>query len=501
MVPNPNSNTESSTIVTEWIRVDIPNHPDAIASSAYGSVLLNPPQNGIAWHYQSMAVVDREEQYIGAIQPTATYDALNIVQWHDAGFLGQNVSIAVFDVEWMGIDWENPEIGAIETHDCFSHPSCAPIIDSTHPRFGFERGVHGVACTEVIRDIAPEAEVHAVRVLGLTSLENAVDWAIEQKIDIISMSLSFFNNSFYDGTGPINQLMNRLAEHDVLMVTSAGNYARGHYRAQYNDWDWDGLHDFNDHRGLPIYWGEGLKSINVIWDDFANCGTHDLNAFVYNRNGELIAKSTRLQSTDSESCYPSETVMAQIDYEDWYFLQIQLESGESWPNFDIMTKGGLVHQSHRDGSIVDPGTHPSVLTVGAVRVDDYLFSSLEGFSSFGPTNNGLTKPDVVGPDGLSTLTYGPKNFFGTSASTPATAATLALYKSAHPELSNYDVAQAMKALAIQDNPNQITTEEMGYGRIKLPNLDSQNMQCMSSFSPFMMLLFYALFKKRKHPSL
>ena len=53
-----------------------------------------------------------------------------------------------------------------------------------------------MARAEVIRDIAPDADIHLVRVLGQTSLENAVDWAIREDVDFISMSLPFFNESF-----------------------------------------------------------------------------------------------------------------------------------------------------------------------------------------------------------------------------------------------------------------------------------------------------------------
>ena len=90
-----------------------------------------------------------------------------------------------------------------------------------------------------------------------------------------------------------------------------------------------------------------------------------------------------------------------------------------------MARGGYVYNTQREGSIVDPGMHPSVLTVGAVRVDDYMFNDVESFSSAGPTVSAdsvsrIEKPEVLAPNGLSTLSYGSKGFFGTSASTPAT---------------------------------------------------------------------------------
>ena len=58
------------------------------------------------------------------------------------------------------------------------------------------------------------------------------------------------------------------------------------------------------------------------------------------------------------------------------------------------------------GSIADPGTHPDVLTVAAVRANGYLQNGPESYSSQGPTHGGVDKPDIAGPDGLTTSAYG-----------------------------------------------------------------------------------------------
>lgn len=476
-----------------FYRVEIPYHPNAIATSQYGSILESPisgiPSKPVFW-----AVTD--EEYLPSNNLVTDMDALeamNLLEWHANGYTGQSVKVAVFDVEWQGADWSNDELGMVTTHDCFAHPSCMIPIDSEHPRFGFERGVHGIACAEVIRDLAPNVDLHLVRVLGQTSLENAVDWAIREDIDFIAMSLSFFNESFYDGTGPINAMMDRLASHDVQMVTSSGNYARGHHRDTFQDLNADGEHDFDDQRGLPIYWTKGRRNIQIIWNDFQHCGHSDLNIYLWNRDGELIGKSLRQQSPSDEQCYPFERITAEIESDDWTFLTVE-NVGDGIPKFDIMARGGFVYQSHRDGSIVDPGTHPSVLTVGAVRVDDYLFNDVESFSSFGPTNNHLSKPEVVGPNGLSTISYGPKGFFGTSASTPAVTAALAVYKSAHPELSNREATDKIIESALSPTHFNQWTQEMGAGKVRLPQLESNPADTSCGFSPIgiMTIVFFML---------
>src|SRR6185436_15173116 len=101
-----------------------------------------------------------------------------------------------------------------------------------------------VACAQVIHDIAPGAQLYLVRVNGQTTLENAAAWAVREGIDVVSMSMSFFNNSFHDGTGGINATVDTLTAGGVLLVNSAGNYAEEHWTGDFDDPDGDGDADF-----------------------------------------------------------------------------------------------------------------------------------------------------------------------------------------------------------------------------------------------------------------
>ena len=452
-------------------RVDVPDYPGALVTSTQGSMLAAPPTDGTPWRLASLGELD-EVGPMGDHVAWEAIEAMGIDRWHEAGYDGSGVKIAVLDVQWYGAALDTAELGPVETHDCFVHPSCELPIDTLRPTFSFETGAHGVACAEVIRDIAPGAELHLVRVSGLTTMENAVAWAIREEIDLISMSLSFFNESFYDGTGPLNSLMEPLAAAGVLMVTSAGNYADQHYRATFSDADLDRYHDFDDARGLPVYLPAGRSSLYLLWDQFRSCGRSDLDAFVMDSAGDVVGWSASPQVQGEDSCFPSERVSAHAAEEGWHYVNVKLAAGAGDTRFDLHTRRGEFFGYVAEGSITDPGTSALALTVGAVRATRYETAPIEVFSSQGPTHSGLSKPDIVGPNGLSSSVYGPSGFYGTSASTPAVVGALALVMSREPDINGYTAAARLQAwaLRIDDAPTWSAPDTReGAGRARLPD--------------------------------
>lgn len=460
------------------VRVDVPDLPGALATSRHGSVLAAPPDDPrLRWRPEPVPEID-------SVVADGAIAALDATPWHDAGYRGQGVHVAVFDLQWQDLDLYTEELGEFTTHDCFAHRSCGPEINSINPASRSEFGSHGVACAEVIHDIAPDARLSLVRVSGLTSLENAVDWAIRNEVDVISMSLSYFNESFYEGLGPVNAVMDELSAAGVLMVTSAGNYATEHHWDHFEDRDRDGVHDFPGQGGqaLPIEWGAGTQRINLIWDDFGNCGDTDLDLYVYNEAGDLVGRSREVQvpggGEDGQDCQPVERATVNAAEAGWYYAVVHHAGGVPATRFDIMARSGNVWQGRPEGSITDPGNHPSVFTVGAVRADGYLRNGAEEFSSEGPTHAGLPKPDIAGPDGLSTAIYGPRGFFGTSAATPAVAAAIALLMSEDPRLTARDAADRLRGGAVAGGATWAAADgELGAGRAVLPGPGTSGVGC------------------------
>jgi hypothetical protein len=457
----------------DLVRVDVPGAAGALVTSSRGSLLLEPPTDGTPWRVESVPVPD-------AYTAWEAREAIRVDDWHAEGFDGRGVRLAVFDIQWFQAELVAEELGGYETHDCAASLDCELPMDTFRPLFSFEEGSHGVACAETVRDVAPGVELHLVRVNGLTTMENAVDWAVREHIDLISMSMSFFSESFYDGSGAISETAARLADGGVLLASSAGNYAKQHWLEDFRDTDLDGYHEFEGGSTfLPIYLDGGSRHrVIVNWDQYDRCGDTDVDAYVLDAGGALVGRSEVVQSSARNACQPVERVSAWAERSGWYYLTIRRSSGDPIFRFSVQLQDGEIWQARAAGSLADPASSPTVFSVGAARASTWLQGGPESFSSRGPTHGGLPKPDITGPDGLSSSIYGETGFYGTSAAAPATAATLAVIMSRYPEMDAFGAARWAQEHAV---PRGASWEEpdmdLGAGYLRLPPLEDLEKGC------------------------
>ncbi|MBX2803391.1 MAG: S8 family serine peptidase [Myxococcales bacterium] len=474
--------------LTDLVRVEDPNHPDAVARSATGALLVGPPPEDIPWRPASIPQTDHYESEAVA--------ATNADLWHTDGATGQGVRVAVFDLAWNAAETDLDEVGPFTTHDCFASPTCEVPFDPYRPT-GNAGGVHGWGCAEAVHDIAPDAELFAVRVNSFTALENAVDWAIRNDIDVISLSMSYYNDSFYDGTGPHAPLMRRLEANDVLMVTSAGNIARDHWSGPFVDSDGDGRLDGDGDNALWIFL-DSTTRINVIWNSFGRCSDTNLDVHVVSATGTVIGASTDAQDPEANRCRPVEVVQARAREPDWYRLEISHMRGvRTGLDVSVIARGGELMNPIAAGSITDPGAHPYAAAVGAVWVENYFEGRRERFSSVGPSHAGVPKPDISGPDGLTSAAYGPGGFFGTSASTPVVAGLVAVIKSADPSLTNREAFQRLQAYARTHRGSVAPDPELGAGLARLPVTDPEWHGCGQRPLILPLVLWLPLWRRRR----
>jgi subtilisin family serine protease len=337
---------------------------------------------------------------------------------------------------------------------------------------------------------------------GQTTLENAAEWAVREGIDVVSMSMSFFNNSFNDGTGGINDAVDILAAGGVLLVDSAGNYAEEHWVGDYADPDRDGDMDFPwGSSYLPVFYAAGVHSVVASWDEFRNCGDTDFDVYVYDRDGNVVGRSEDAQDAAADHCSPVERVRLTAATRDWYWVRVVLRAGDPSTRVAIYAREGSAWRTE-PGALADPASHPSAFTVGAVRAAGYVGNAAEAFSSTGPTHAGVPKPDIAGPDGLSTAVYGELGFYGTSASTPAVAGALALLLSEDPTLSPREAADILVANAISDRATfEAADGSLGAGYARLPPPGGSHAGgcggggSSAAFAPC--LLWLSLFRRRR----
>ena len=95
-------------------------------------------------------------------------------------------------------------------------------------------------------------------------------------------------------------------------------------------------------------------------------------------------------------------------------------------------------------------------------------TTIETFSSRGPTTDGKVKPDIVGADGGDSSTFSPIPFFGTSQASPHVAGMAALVLDQFSALTPAEVATYLKANAL--GQGTVPNNTWGYGLAKLPSL-------------------------------
>lgn len=125
------------------------------------------------------------------------------------------------------------------------------------------------------------------------------------------------------------------------------------------------------------------------------------------------------------------------------------------------------------GTIESPGYTPSAVTVGALddkRTVDRSDDMVAQFSSRGPTNEGLTKPDVLAPGVQITAPRDKTSddyvaFSGTSMASPITAGIIATWFQANPDLTTEQVKEIIAETSQPLERSGATANDQGHGVI------------------------------------
>lgn len=394
----------------------------------------------------------------------ATTEGVNLtgaINYHNSGIRGTGVKIAVIDLGFIGIAsaqarGELP--GGIQTIDYTGSG-----MESLTP--------HGTAVAEIVYDMAPDAQLILMKVSDEVDLENAKDDALRMGAKIINHSVGWFNTSFYDGTGKIVEIANDARAKGIVWINAAGNYGQRHYQGTYRP-NAQNFHQFagsDDTLSLQANAGDYVQ-VFLTWNDWpASSNDFDL-LLVDNSNNQQVA-SERIQS-GSET--PTETFAFRVNAAGTYHIKIRGDGNPAPRTFSLFNLNQDIEYPTTLASIISPADSTSVITVGAVNKDRYTVGPIQPFSSQGPTNAGVSKPDIVAPDCVTTVSFagaasaslcnGQNSLFpGTSAAAPHVAGAAALILAANPSFTASQIEQKLKGEAIpMGSPTQF-----GSGRLNL----------------------------------
>jgi hypothetical protein len=464
-----------------WVVIEgLPGTSEAIAAAVTG--LGGQPQDAYADHLEAwlpieslealaahpqVRVIRRPQEPILLDPAVGFYTtegvaATDAAAWHLAGQKGSGVQIAIIDSEFGGYE------GLLGS----DLPATVKTYDWT--RTGMGGGPHGAACAEIVHDMAPEATLYLHKVFYPNQLGLAVDQAIADDVDVISMSLGWATDGPGDGSGFLADIVSKARQNGIFYATAAGNEGIETWHGTYQD-DGIGHHRWPSGQWVnelapTIYAGQLLRTY-LHWDDWSNTGQdYDLELYYWNGTAwQQVAGSYNRQSAGY--IRPEESISVYAPVTGRYGLVVRRHSATRNACFRVLVPRIQLSESSQRRSLMFPADSPDAITAGALDVNPPY--PLESYSSRGPTfgpgglcSGGATKPDLGGYANVSSMSYGSAGFNGTSSATPHIAGAAAQVKGAYPSYTPAQIQSFLQQRARDQGPAG-KDNEYGWGRLYL----------------------------------
>ena len=326
--------------------------------------------------------------------------------FHDEDVRGEGVRVGIIDggfAGWVDLqeDGELPEFNYVN----YSQEDMN------------EGSGHGAACFEVVADVAPNAEYTLFKVWTGSHLERALDYALANQIDLTSMSVGWElpDGDYFRGNDRLSQSVNEAFDNGLFMVQSAGNSAHAHYRSDFNDnGEEDHFYRYNDGGTInPIGASPDdfqslprgtMLNISLIWDDFPDTDQDfDLElVMVTDGEAEVVATSDSRQNGNDD---PTEQIRYVVESRGDFGVRVIRYDAENGMDFTIVGYPYDLGYHTAAGSMTVPSMAERCFAVGAVNYRDWddRNPDIAYYSSQGPSYDGRIKPNVVAPDGVSTV--------------------------------------------------------------------------------------------------
>jgi len=194
--------------------------------------------------------------------------------WAWKGSNGKGVRVAIVD---SGVEYDHPALGdSVRGGVVVEYDSRAEddhrIKDDKTPS---DMSGHGTACAGIIHALAPEAEIYSVRVLGRNMSGRAIqfaaglDWAIENKMDVINLSLSTALEEYF---GLFHDLADQAYFKNSILVSAVNNISGPSYPSLYSSVISVAAHEEQDpftyyyNPKPPVEFGAPGIDVEVAWN-------------------------------------------------------------------------------------------------------------------------------------------------------------------------------------------------------------------------------------------
>ena len=402
--------------------------------------------------------------------------------WHAAGIDGSGIKIGVIDFFDVPKYWNVAEHGpapvAGVTAMCLNAGvDCTSEFFDTVDKPDDD---HGVAVVEVIKDMAPGAQIYIARALTVSDYRTVVDWFASVGVTVINRSLGSRYDGPGDGRGGIDGVAAYAVSRGIAWVNSGGNAGISRYyrqpvrlvgdRVAFGPGGEETFLKFNGCVSLG-----GVRWAND-WDKPASQRT-DYDIFIWDSPlgspaaGSIVASSTERQRSGAapienigEQYCPSPPTASHSLY-----LEVRWRGGDVTGDvLEILDYGSgmaLYTQPTQSATTgISDADETGVLAVGSI--DPPNSGTIAAYSSQGPTNDGRIAPDISAP-GAFASTVKPAGFAGTSAASAVVAGGAALLLDGELAGGPRSLGDLVRHIAI-DHGQAGPDNAYGYGEFRLP---------------------------------
>ena len=295
---------------------------------------------------------------------------------------------------------------------------------------------HGTTVAEIVHEEAPGAQLFLICAETEVDLANAVAYAKANGITIVNHSVGWFNTSRGDGAGPAGTPEAIVADAragGILWVNAAGNSARTHWSGTFTDSNGDDVHEFapgdTTNSSIPVANDEQICGF-LKWDSWPTTN-QDFDLYLRRDSDAQVVIGSNTDQAGSQPpveqlCYTNPGAAGAFSF------VIERFPASTSPRLDLFGDLSGSSTSTAAGSVLEPATADAgAFAVGAVLLAEQHRRALQLARS---DDRRPHKPDMAGPDAVTSALFGPfsvcstSGFTGTSSAAPHVAGAAGLLK-------------------------------------------------------------------------